>query len=100
MLFVGNYLADIFPDTDVDLGILNFLATTIVAFCGNIIPFIAEGLYLLFESPDEFTMRVLEYWNLTFSSLLILVDLAGIVFILSSWLYWDYGIVHFGIGLS
>ena len=76
------------------------LIPTALIFCGNIIPFIAETLYLLFGWPDRYTMRVLEYWNLTFSSLLILVDLAGIVFIISSWLYWDYGIVHFGIGLS
>ena len=48
---------------------------TFGTFALNAVPFLTEAVYLMYEWPINYTKRLIEYWNLTISSLLIVVDL-------------------------
>ena len=68
----------LFPKARIGYESIVFVILGFVAFISNIVPLLAEMLYLLFAWPENYTKRVLEYWNLTISSLLILANVVMI----------------------
>ena len=58
-----------------DVDAIAVVIPVLLALYAYTIPFIAELLYLLFSWPDRYTMRVIQYWNLTISSFLVFIDL-------------------------